>query len=124
MSRVLKILFIIFGTISLCLGVIGIFVPGLPTTPFLLLTAGLYIRSSEYLYNKLISNKILGKYLRNYSENKGISLRVKIYSISIMWLMITFSTLFLIDYFWVDILVVLVGFIGTIVMGFVVKTIR
>lgn len=124
MGRFIKIVFIFLGSISLCLGVIGIFIPGLPTTPFLLLTAALYIRSSDFLYNKLISNRILGKYIRNYSEKKGISLRVKIYSISIMWLMITLSTRFLIDLYWVDILVIFIGFIGTIVMGFVLKTVH
>lgn len=124
MSRFVKILFIFLGTISLVLGVIGIFIPGLPTTPFLLLTAALYVRSSEFLYNKLISNNFLSGYIRNYSEKKGISLRVKIYSISIMWLMITLSTLFLIDLYWVKILVIFIGFIGTIVMGFVLKTVH
>lgn len=124
MGRFIKIVFIFLGSISLCLGVIGIFIPGLPTTPFLLLTAAFYIRSSDFLYNKLISNRILGKYIRNYSEKKGISLRVKIYSISIMWLMITLSTRFLIDLYWVDILVIFIGFIGTIVMGFVLKTVH
>lgn len=124
MSRFVKILFIFLGTISLVLGVIGIFIPGLPTTPFLLLTAALYVRSSEFLYNKLISNNFLSGYIRNYSEKKGISLRIKIYSISIMWLMITLSTLFLIDLYWVDILVIFIGFIGTIVMGFVLKTVH
>ncbi|MBW6479367.1 MAG: YbaN family protein, partial [Bacteroidales bacterium] len=58
-----KILFAFLGTLSLILGVIGIFVPGLPTTPFLLLTAGLYMKSSERLYKLLISNKYLGPYI-------------------------------------------------------------
>ncbi len=56
----LKSILILLGTLSLCIGVIGIVVPGLPTTPFLLLTAGLYIKSSDKLYTKLISNRLVG----------------------------------------------------------------
>ena len=68
MSYFYKVLLIILGTIFLGLGILGIFIPGLPTTPFLLLTAALYLRSSQRLYQKLISNKILGKYIQNYTE--------------------------------------------------------
>lgn len=124
MSRLVKIIFIILGSISLILGIIGIFVPGLPTTPFLLLTAASYIRSSAYLYQKLITNKFLGKYIQNYSEKRGISLRVKWYSIVLMWFMITISVVFLIKSIPIKVVVIGIGIIGTIVMGFVIKTVK
>ncbi|PKP21255.1 MAG: DUF454 domain-containing protein [Bacteroidetes bacterium HGW-Bacteroidetes-20] len=117
--------FLIFlGTISLGFGILGIFIPGLPTTPFLLLTASLYLRSSQKLYQKLIANKYLGKYIIRFNEEKGITKIGKIYSISIMWLMITLSVLFLIQLLIVKIIVISVGIIGTIVMGFLLKTIK
>ena len=76
----MKALYILFGTLSLILGIIGIFLPLLPTTPFLLLTAALYVRSSPRLYNWLLHQKYLGNYIRNFRENKAIPLRAKIVS--------------------------------------------
>ena len=124
MSYFYKVLLIILGTIFLGLGILGIFIPGLPTTPFLLLTAALYLRSSQRLYQKLISNKILGKYIQNYTEKRGITKRVKIYSIAIMWLMIGISVVFLIKVVTIKMVIIGIGLIGTIVMGFVIKTVK
>ena len=124
MSYFYKIILIILGTLFLGLGILGIFIPGLPTTPFLLLTAALYLRSSDRLYQKLISNKIIGKYIKNYVQKRGMTIRIKVHAIGIMWLMISISTIFLIEIIWVKILVLTLGIIGTIVMGFVVKTVR
>lgn len=124
MSYFYKILLIFLGTISLGLGILGIFIPGLPTTPFLLLTAALYVRSSKRLYQKLITNKILGRYIQNYTEKRGITNRVKIYSIGIMWFMIGISVVFLIKAVTIKMVIIGIGLIGTIVMGFVVKTVK
>jgi len=124
MKKLIQYFLIFLGTISLGFGILGIFIPGLPTTPFLLLTASLYLRSSQKLYQKLIANKYLGKYIIRFNEEKGITKIGKIYSISIMWLMITLSVLFLIQLLIVKIIVISVGIIGTIVMGFLLKTIK
>ena len=70
----LKVFLNIVGTISLVLGIIGIFIPLLPTTPFLLLSAVAYFRGSERLYNLLINHKYLGVYIRNYREHKAIQI--------------------------------------------------
>ncbi|MDR2009864.1 MAG: YbaN family protein [Bacteroidales bacterium] len=120
----MKIFLIILGTICISLGILGIFIPGLPTTPFLLLAASLYVRSSDKLYNKLINHKILGKYIYNYRKNKGITKKTKIYSIILMWVMISCSVIFFIKIFYVKIIVLTVGLIGTIIMGFVIKTVN
>ncbi|MDL2262109.1 YbaN family protein [Bacteroidales bacterium OttesenSCG-928-I21] len=119
----LKIFFIIAGTLCVFLGMLGIFIPGLPTTPFLLLAASLYVRSSDKLYQKLIKNKVLGKYIQNYRKNKGISKKTKIYAICLMWTMISCSVIFFIKINYVKFIVIVLGVIGTIVMGFVVKTV-
>jgi len=120
----IKILLIISGSVSLSLGVIGIFIPGLPTTSFLLLTAFLWARSSDKLYNKLLSNKHVGPYITNFQKNKGMTLKSKISSILMMWTMIGLSTWFFIHNTTVDYIVLGVGVIGTVVMGFILKTVK
>ena len=99
-----KVFLIIVGTVCLVLGVIGIFVPLLPTTPFLLLSAATYLRGSERLYNWLINHKYLGTYIRNYREHKAIPLRAKIFSVTLMWLTISYCIIFLGLPVWINIL--------------------
>lgn len=120
----IKLLLIFLGTVSLAIGVIGVFVPGLPTTSFLLITAFLYARSSDRLYNKLLSNRYVGPYITNFRKYKGMTLKSKIYSISMMWLMIFLSTYFFIPSQTVSLIVIGVGIIGTVVMGFILRTVK
>ena len=80
-NKLVRLLFVFIGSIFVGLAVIGIFLPGLPTTPFLILAAYFYIRSSNKLYNWLINNKILGVYIRGYLSGKGMPLRAKIISL-------------------------------------------
>jgi len=82
------------GTLSTGLGIIGIFVPILPTTPFLLLAAACYMRSSERFYQWLINNRIFGAYVRNYIEGRGMPVRIKIFTILLLWLAIGLSIAF------------------------------
>lgn len=117
-----KTILILLGTLSLIIGVIGIFVPGLPTTAFLLLTAALYMRSSEKLYRKLLSNRILGPYILEFQSKKGMTKRTKLQAIGTMWFMITISSVFFIDPLNIKLIVITLGIIGTIVMGFIVPT--
>ena len=91
----MKTVCIILGTVSLALGIIGIFLPLLPTTPFLLLTAALYFRGSPRLYQWLLNHKCLGPYIRNFRENKAIPLRAKIISLLLMWGTMVYCILFL-----------------------------
>ncbi|HUM88821.1 MAG TPA: YbaN family protein [Prolixibacteraceae bacterium] len=118
-----KVLMIIGGLFSLILGVIGILVPGLPTTPFLLLTAALFLRSSDLLYNWLIDNKHLGKYVLNYQRRNGMTRQQKVYSISLMWIMIVISAGLLIKSTPIRLIIVAAGVVGTVVMGFVVPNV-
>jgi len=120
----LKIVLIILGTISLFLGILGIFIPGLPTTPFILLTAGLYVRSSERLYRQLLINKYLGPFITNYRKNKGLSFKTKLYSIFLMWIMISISAYFFMDSLIPRLVILTAGIIGTVVMGFLIPTIK
>lgn len=100
----MKYLLIILGSICLALGVIGIFLPLLPTTPFLLLSAALYFRSSEKLYQWLIRQKYLGTYIRNFREHRAIPLRAKIISISMIWITLTYCTITISDSIWIKFL--------------------
>lgn len=68
------------------LGVLGMFLPLLPTTPFLLLSAVCYARSSERLYERLLTNRFCGEYIRNYREGRGISLKQKAITIVLLWI--------------------------------------
>jgi uncharacterized membrane protein YbaN (DUF454 family) len=79
------------GTLSTGLGIIGIFVPILPTTPFLLLAAACYMRSSERFYQWLINNRVFGSYVRNYIEGRGMPVKLKIFIIFLLWLTIGLS---------------------------------
>lgn len=83
--------------------------PLLPTTPFLLLAAACYIRSSEKFYNWLINNKYLGKYIKHYIEGTGIPLKGKIFSITILWFTILISAIFVIHIIWVKILLLVIA---------------
>jgi uncharacterized membrane protein YbaN (DUF454 family) len=82
------------GTLCTGLGIIGIFVPILPTTPFLLLAAACYMRSSERFYRWLINNRVFGAYVRNYIEGRGMPTRVKVFTILLLWLTIGLSIVF------------------------------
>lgn len=82
----MKILLTILGILSLCLGILGAFLPILPTTPLLLLSAALFLRGNRRLYDWLLNHPRLGTYIRNFTENKAIPLRVKAVSISLLWI--------------------------------------
>ncbi|MDR0733234.1 MAG: YbaN family protein [Dysgonamonadaceae bacterium] len=90
----MKYLLIILGIISLSIGILGIFLPLLPTTPFLLLSAFLFARSSQRLHDWLLNHKIFGRYIRDFLQEKTIPLRIKIISISMLWITITGSIIF------------------------------
>ena len=86
-----RYLLLTLGWLSVLLGVIGIFLPVLPTTPFLLLAAACFMRSSARFYNWLVSHPRLGPWIHDYLEGQGIPLRGKVYAISLMWLSIALS---------------------------------
>jgi uncharacterized membrane protein YbaN (DUF454 family) len=94
----------VIGTLSIVLGVIGIFLPVLPTTPFLILASVCYIKSSENLYRWLTNHKLFGEYIRNYQEKNGIPLKVKIFAIGSLWLSIGYSALFIVPVMMVKVL--------------------
>ena len=75
----------------MALGIVGIFLPLLPTTPFLLLAAACYVRSSPRLYRWLMTQRWTGEYIRDYREKRGLPLRTKILTVLILWATVGWS---------------------------------
>jgi len=108
----LKYIYILFGTISLVLGLLGLITPGLPTTPFILLTGVLYAKSSPRLYKRLEENKLTGMYLRGI--NNGLSLKVRILLLLFMWTMVLITAFVVFDNGTMRYIMLGLGAIGTI----------
>jgi uncharacterized membrane protein YbaN (DUF454 family) len=90
-DRLKRPLLITIGTICVAIGVIGIFIPLLPTTPFLLLAAACYLRSSPRFHSWLMNNRFFGTYIRNFTEGRGIPIKVKVFTIILLWVTISIS---------------------------------
>lgn len=97
------------GTFFLVIGVIGIAVPVLPTTPFLLLAAACYLRGSRRMYDWMMTNKVFGTHLRNYYEGKGVSWRVKASAIIFLWVVISITAIFFTSQLWIRALLVIIA---------------
>lgn len=96
----MRIFLIIVGGVSLVLGILGMFLPLLPTTPFLLLSAAVWVKASPALYQWLLNHKVFGEYIRNFREHRAIPLRVKIISVSLVWLTIGYCIFAVVDEWW------------------------
>ncbi len=84
-TAVRRVVFVSLGTFFLVVGIVGIFVPLLPTTPFLLLASACYLRGSERMHRWLLGHGRLGAYLRAYEEGRGIPARAKAIALVMMW---------------------------------------
>jgi uncharacterized protein len=94
-AKIKSVFFTAAGTIFLCLGAIGIFLPILPTTPFLLLAAACYVKGSARMSFWLNNNKLFGSYLRNYREGKGMSAKGKVFSLTLLWATMLYAVFFM-----------------------------
>ena len=103
------------GTFSLTLGLIGVIVPGWPTTVFLIIAAACYARSSQRMYNRILANPVFGPHVRRFRETGGMPLRAKVLALSIMWPFILFAVLFAIpsSAAWAHASVLTLGLTGT-----------
>jgi len=102
----MRMILVVLGSLFVFLGIIGIALPLVPTTPFLLLAAVCYAKSSEKCYNWLFNHRWFGEYLRNYRDGKGVPLKVKITMLIFLWLTISLSAGFVIDIQWVQIMLI------------------
>lgn len=109
-----KYLLITIGMISLAFGIAGIVLPILPTTPFLLLSATCFMKSSKRLYNWVISHKVFGNYINNYIEFRAITLKSKFITISFLWITILSSAYFFVSINLVRLIMILIAIAVTV----------
>lgn len=88
-----RIVFVALGTLFVALGILGAFLPVLPTTPFLLLAAACYARGSTRFYNALLNNKAFGPLILEWRRHHSIPFRVKVTGIALMSVTLTVSIL-------------------------------
>lgn len=119
--KLLKAFLIVIGFISVGLGILGMFLPVLPTTPFLLLAAACFAKSSKRFYYWLLNNKWFGSYLKNYREGKGIPLKIKTMALSFLWSTILLSTIFFLDNIYLRILLISIA-VGVTIHISLIKT--
>ena len=105
----LRLLVFLCGWLSLTLGVAGIFLPVLPTTPFLLLSAACFIRTSPRFYHWLVEHPKLGKYIIYYLDGKGMPKKAKVYTLVIMWTTMLLTAFVFTDRIFLKILLPLIG---------------
>jgi uncharacterized membrane protein YbaN (DUF454 family) len=118
-----KAILIFVGTVCVGLGVLGMFLPLLPTTVFLLMAAYCYSKSSEKFHSWLLTNRLCGKYISNYRSGRGISMRQKLSTVAVLWLSIGFSIWLTAAGFWLTVLLLAVA-IGVTIHIFWLKTLR
>lgn len=114
MRSVVRPLLIVAGTVAVILGIVGMFLPILPTTPFLLLAAACYARSSDRFLNWLLNNRYFGDYIRNYREGRGMPRSTKILTLTALWLTLGMSAALATTALWLRILLGLIGLAVTI----------
>ena len=102
-------LLIVAGTIFVGLAILGIFLPILPTTPFLLLAAACYARSSQRFYYWLLNNRWFGIYIKNYRQKKGMPLKIKILTVALLWLTIMVSVIFAVQSLAVRVILIIIA---------------
>jgi uncharacterized membrane protein YbaN (DUF454 family) len=103
-----RVILITAGSLCVGLAVLGLFLPLLPTTPFLLLASACYVRSSERLHGWLMRNRVLGTYIRNFRERRGMPLRAKVTTVVLIWLPLLYSV-YRLDILWLEAVLVLMG---------------
>ncbi|MBK9163496.1 MAG: YbaN family protein [Acidobacteria bacterium] len=118
-----KAILIFAGTLFVALGVLGIFLPLMPTTVFLLMAAYCYSRSSERFHSWLLNNRWLGGYIRNYRSGGGMSVRQKVSTLSLLWASMGFSIWIISAKLWVSLLLVAIA-LGVTIHILWIKTYR
>ncbi len=120
-STVAKFLYLVAGFLLVAIGVIGIFLPLLPTTIFLILASVCFVKSSPRANDWLRNHKVLGGYIDNYQNKTGLTVQSKIISIALLWISISLSALFLTDQLYIKLLLFGIA-VGVTIHLLMVKT--
>lgn len=108
-SRLRRVLFLVAGSLFLGLGVVGVAVPVLPTTPFLILAALCYARSSARCYHWLVTNRVFGRYLDDYLQGRGIPWKVKAGTLALLWGVIGCTAFLVVERWWLRALLLVIA---------------
>ncbi|MGL4994267.1 MAG: YbaN family protein [Bacteroidales bacterium] len=104
-----RIICAILGTISLGLGILGMILPLLPTTPFLLLTAFLYAHSYPRLHERLMQNRVTGPIITDFKVHRAIALHKKVFILTLLWATMIINAIFFVEPIWLKILLMLIA---------------
>ena len=115
-DKSMKLIYNILGTISLIFALIGVVLPVIPTTPFVLLSAACYYKGSERLHNWLTHTEIFGPIIKDYEKHGGMKKATKIKALTLMWTAVLASALFILKTPTMKALVLLIAVIGTAYM--------
>tara|TARA_B100000900_G_C20252923_1_gene582771 strand:+ start:157 stop:543 length:387 start_codon:yes stop_codon:yes gene_type:complete len=92
-SPLSRTVWFVLGLLSMIVGLIGIPVPGLPTTPLMILAAACFAKSSQRFYDWIINNRMFGEHVKNYREGNGIPNKSKPVILGTMWVFVLFAVL-------------------------------
>ena len=109
------------GFLLVLIGVIGIFLPVLPTTIFLILASACFVKGSPRTNEWLRNHKILGTYIKNYQDKSGLTIKAKIFNITFLWMMILNSAYFFTEEFFIRLLLIAIA-VGVTIHLLMVRT--
>lgn len=118
----MRLFFNVVGGVALALAALGVALPLLPTTPFLLVAAACFMRGSPRMYQWLTQNRLFGPYLLAYQEQKAVSIRVKIVALVFMWASLLYSMFFVVPSMKIPLALIGTGVSAYLVLG--LKTLR
>jgi len=116
-----RYIYLISGILLVAIGVIGIFLPILPTTIFLILASACFIKSSPQANEWLRNHKILGIYIKNYQDKSGLRIKAKVFNIVLLWIMILSLAYFFTEEIFIKLLLIAIA-IGVTIHLLMVKT--
>jgi uncharacterized membrane protein YbaN (DUF454 family) len=121
LPEIYRYLYLLSGVLLVAIGVIGIFLPILPTTIFLILASACFVKSSPQANEWLRNHRILGMYIKNYQDKSGLTIKTKVFNIALLWIMILSSAYFFTEELFIKLLLLAIA-IGVTIHLLMIKT--